>query len=167
MNNSTDISSKLVPIDEIGKLIDIKKQEGKTIGFTNGCFDILHYGHIDYLTKAATLCDMLVIGVNSDNSVKRLKGNHRPITDQKSRTYVLAALSCISYVVIFDQDTPYELIKTVQPNILIKGGDYKPEDIIGNDLVKAIGGEVTTIEFVPGYSTSIIEQKIRETDHSK
>ena len=161
MKNSSKVSSKIASLEEINKIVTDKKKEGNSIGFTNGCFDILHYGHIDYLTKAADLCDVLIIGVNSDASVKRLKGNHRPINDQKSRAFVLAALGCISFVVVFDQDTPYELITQIQPNLLIKGGDYSKEEIVGYDIVNSNGGEVTTIDFVPGYSTSIIEQKIK------
>jgi len=161
MKNSSKISSKIVSLEEIDEIVTDKKKEGNSIGFTNGCFDILHYGHIDYLTKAADFCDVLIIGLNSDNSVKKLKGMHRPINDQQSRSYVLAALGCISFVVIFDKETPYDLIKLIQPNILIKGGDYSNEEIVGYDIVNSIGGEVTTIDFVPGYSTSIIEQKIK------
>jgi len=167
MKNSSEISSKIVSTEEIRQLIREEQNKGKRIGFTNGCFDILHYGHIDYLTKAAALCDVLIIGVNSDGSVKKLKGNHRPINDQQSRTYILAALSCISYVVVFEQDTPYELIQQIQPNLLIKGGDYSTEEIVGHDIVKSLGGEVITIDFVDGYSTSIIEQKIKRSEGPK
>ena len=102
MQNSSLIASKIINFSEARQLAGKIKNKGNTIGFTNGCFDILHYGHIDYLTKAADLCDVLIIGVNSDDSVKKLKGRHRPINDQKSRTFILAALTCISYVVVFD-----------------------------------------------------------------
>lgn len=131
----------------------------KTV-FTNGCFDILHRGHIDYLAQAADLADKLIIGLNTDQSVSRLKGSHRPLQDQMSRAHVMAALSFVDAVVLFDEDTPYDLIKSVVPNILVKGADYKPEDIVGYDIVTQAGGQIQTIEFVPGYSTSAIEAKI-------
>jgi rfaE bifunctional protein nucleotidyltransferase chain/domain len=164
MQNSSLIDSKIVGLAEIGILVAENKKKGKTVGFTNGCFDILHFGHINYLSKAADLCDLLIIGVNSDMSVKKLKGPNRPINDQHSRTHVLAALAFVSYVIVFDQDTPYDLIKQIEPNVLIKGGDYAVEEIIGYDIVQANGGKTVTIDFVPGYSTSHIEQKIKDND---
>lgn len=130
------------------------------IVFTNGCFDILHAGHVEYLAKGASEGDILIIGLNSDDSVKRLKGSNRPINSQEARAMVLASLSFVDAIVIFDEDTPYELIEMVQPDILIKGSDYKPEDIVGYDILKAKGGEVKTIELVPGFSTTSIENKI-------
>jgi rfaE bifunctional protein nucleotidyltransferase chain/domain len=134
---------------------------GKKIVFTNGCFDILHLGHIDYLAKAAGLGHVLVIGLNTDASVHRLKGGNRPLQDETSRAMVLASLGFVDLVVFFGEDTPYELIKTVQPDILVKGADYRPEEIVGYDILKARGGEVVTIEFLEGYSTTRIEQKIK------
>ena len=133
----------------------------KKIVFTNGCFDILHLGHIDYLSKAADLGDILIIGVNTDEGVARLKGPSRPICDQTQRTMILASLHIVDAVVLFNEDTPYELIKVVQPDVLVKGADYKPDDIVGYDIVKAKNGIVTTIEYLPGYSTSEIESKIK------
>lgn len=135
----------------------------KKIVFTNGCFDLLHLGHIDYLCKAADLGDILIVGVNTDEGVSRLKGKHRPINNQEQRSMILAALHCVDAVVLFDQDTPYNLIKEVQPDILVKGADYKPEEIIGYDIVKAKGGVVKTIEFLPGFSTTAIEKKIKNS----
>lgn len=132
------------------------------IVFTNGCFDLLHLGHIDYLAKARDLGHRLVIGLNTDASVQRLKGKHRPIKDENSRAHILAALSFVDAVVLFDEDTPYDLIKIVQPDILVKGADYKAEDIVGYNIVKAKGGEVVTLEFLDGYSTSAIEKKIKD-----
>ena len=126
------------------------------IVFTNGCFDILHRGHVEYLQKAKTFGDRLIVGLNSDASVRRLKGETRPIQDQESRKIILEALRCVDEVIIFDEDTPYELIKKIQPDILVKGADYSPEDIVGYDIVKAKGGEVRTVEFVEGHSTSKI-----------
>jgi len=135
---------------------------GKKIVFTNGCFDILHRGHIDYLSKARDLGDILVVGVNSDASVKRLnKSPERPINTEQSRAMLLASLLLIDAVVLFDEDTPYELIKIVQPDVLVKGADYKPEDIAGADIVKAKGGEIVTIELTQGFSTTALIQKIK------
>jgi rfaE bifunctional protein nucleotidyltransferase chain/domain len=128
--------------------------------FTNGCFDILHLGHIEYLAKAANLGDVLVIGINSDLSVHRIKGDSRPINDEHSRSMVIASLKFVTAVVLFDEETPYELIKTIQPDILVKGRDYKIKEIVGHDIVLARGGKVKTIELTPGYSTTEIEQKI-------
>lgn len=142
------------------RMLSIWQFQGKRIVFTNGCFDILHLGHIDYLSKAKDLGDQLVIGLNTDLSVSKLKGKNRPIQDEVSRAFILASLSFVDAVVYFGEDTPYNLIKTTQPDILVKGADYKPEDIVGYDIVKNKGGEVITIDFLPGYSTSAIESKI-------
>jgi len=133
---------------------------GKKIVFTNGCFDILHLGHIDYLSKAADLGDMLIIGLNTDRSVNRIKGNNRPLQDEMSRAVVLASLGFVDYVVLFNEDTPLNLIELTQPDVLVKGADYKPEDIVGYDIVKNKGGKIVTIEFLEGYSTTAIENKI-------
>ncbi len=129
--------------------------------FSNGCFDILHLGHIDYLEKARELGDKLIIGLNNDSSVKDLKGEDRPINDETSRARMLAALSFVDAVVLFAEDTPYELIKKLLPDILVKGNDYLAENIVGADIVVANGGEVKTVALVPGYSTSSIIEKIR------
>ena len=139
----------------------------KKIVFTNGCFDILHLGHVDYLSKSADLGNILIVGLNSDSSVSKLKGANRPIINQESRAYIIAALNFVSAVVLFDDDTPYQLIKIVQPNVLVKGSDYKPEQIIGYDIVSAKGGKIETIDFIDGYSTSLIEQKIIKNNISK
>lgn len=138
----------------------------KKIVFTNGCFDLLHMGHIDYLSKAADLGDVLIIGLNTDRSVSEIKGPKRPISDQHSRAHVLASLSFVSAVILFDESTPYDLIHFIQPDVLVKGADYKPEQIVGYDIVKAKGGIVQTIDYLPGYSTTAIEQKIVE-NHTK
>lgn len=132
----------------------------KTVVFTNGCFDIVHRGHVEYLAKAAELGDVLVVGVNSDASTRRLKGAARPLQDEASRTMVIASLQAVSCVALFDEDTPYELIKLVQPDVLVKGADYKPEDIVGYDIVTARGGRVETIALVSGYSTSNVVAKM-------
>jgi len=135
----------------------------KKIVFTNGCFDLLHLGHIDYLAKAADEGDYLVIGVNTDASTSRLKGPHRPINNQEQRAVILAALGFVSAVVLFDEPTPYELIKAIEPDVLVKGSDYKVEEIVGHDIVLAKKGIVKTIDFLPGYSTTLIEEKIRKS----
>lgn len=135
------------------------KLHRQKIVFTNGCFDVLHYGHVRYLLEAKKLGDILVVGLNSDESVHRLKGPTRPVNGEKERAFVLAALACIDYVVIFGEDTPKELIETVIPDVLVKGGDYDLSNIVGADFVTRNGGTVTTIPFVEGFSsTHIIEQ---------
>jgi rfaE bifunctional protein nucleotidyltransferase chain/domain len=134
----------------------------KKIVFTNGVFDILHLGHIEYLSKAADLGDILIVGVNSDSSTKHLnKGSSRPLNSQEQRAMLLASLGFVTAVIIFEEDTPRELISRVQPDILVKGGDYRPEDVAGADIVKAKGGDVKIIELTPGYSTTELEKKIR------
>ena len=131
------------------------------IVFTNGCFDILHRGHIEYLAKAASLGTKLVIGLNTDASVKRLKGDSRPINDENTRALLLASLVFVDKVILFDTDTPRDLIDFVQPDVLVKGGDYKPEEIVGYDIVKAKGGEIVTLDFVEGYSTTSLIEKMK------
>lgn len=134
------------------------KLHRQKIVFTNGCFDVLHFGHVHYLMEAKALGDILVVGLNSDDSVRRLKGPSRPINGEKERAFVLAALSCIDYVVVFEEDTPKELIETVRPDVLVKGGDYALDQIVGADFVTRNGGTVTTLPFVEGFSsTRIIE----------
>jgi len=133
----------------------------KKIVFTNGCFDILHLGHIDYLSKAADLGNILIVGLNSDKSIKKIKGDKRPITNELSRSKILASLNFVSTVILFDEDTPYNLIKIINPDILVKGSDYTPEKIIGCDIIKAKEGEVVTIDFLDGYSTTSIIEKIK------
>jgi len=149
-------------LETISKALAVWELRGKKIVFTNGCFDLLHLGHIDYLSKAKDLGDILIVGVNTDNSVVRLnKGENRPITNEQSRASIIASLFFVDAVVLFDEDTPYKLIKIVQPDVLVKGSDYKPEDIVGYDVVMAKKGEIRTIDYLEGYSTTAIEQKIR------
>ncbi len=136
------------------------KEQGLKIVFTNGCFDILHRGHVDYLAKAADCGNKLVVGLNTDSSVRKLKGNNRPIQDEYSRLQILASLQFVDAVVLFDEDTPYSLIKEIIPDVLVKGSDYKPENIVGYDVVTTNGGSVLTLDFIEGYSTSAIEKKI-------
>jgi len=130
--------------------------------FTNGCFDILHAGHVQYLEQAKKLGDILVVGLNSDASVRRLKGENRPINKQEDRALVLAALEFVDYIIIFEEDTPYELIKIVNPDVLVKGGDWKETDIIGADIVQAKGGTVLSLPLRPGLSTSKIIEEIKK-----
>ena len=144
------------------RMVNVWRLKSDRIVFTNGCFDILHRGHVEYLQEAAALGDRLVVGVNSDASVRRLgKGEDRPLNDQDSRAKVLAALRCVDAVVIFEEDTPLELITALQPDVVAKGGDWKPEQIVGADLVKARGGEVRSLKLVDGFSTTALVEKIR------
>lgn len=139
------------------------QHEGHHVVFTNGCFDIIHLGHVDYLEKARMLGDKLVIGLNSDDSVSRFKGPERPLQDQTSRARILASMQFVDLVVFFNEDTPLNLISEIKPNILVKGSDYLAENIVGADVVKKNGGVVKTIDFVPGYSTTRIVEKIKRT----
>lgn len=160
------IKKKIYPRADgtILKQIAAWRLKDNKIVFTNGCFDILHYGHIDYLCKAADMGDILIIGLNSDSSVKKLgKGPNRPIQNENDRALILSSLHFVDAVVIFEEETPYELIKIIQPDVLVKGGDWKEEEIIGADIVKSKGGLVTTIPFVEGYSTTNIENKIKKS----
>lgn len=144
------------------RMVNVWRLKSDRIVFTNGCFDILHRGHVEYLQEAAALGDRLVVGVNSDASVRRLgKGDDRPLNDQDSRAKVLAALRCVDAVVIFDEDTPLEMITALQPDVVAKGGDWKPEQIVGADVVKARGGEVRSLKLVDGFSTTALVEKIR------
>jgi rfaE bifunctional protein, domain II len=155
------IQSKIVfDRSELDNMLAIWRFKDQKIVFTNGCFDIIHRGHVEYLAQAASLGTQLIIGLNTDASVKRLKGAARPVQDENTRALVLAAFGFVSRVVLFEEDTPLELIKQVQPDILVKGGDYQTEDIVGYDIVKAKGGEIVTIDLVKGYSTTNIINKM-------
>ena len=163
MTNLEVLQQKILTPDQLQRMLAYWRFKDKKIVFTNGCFDILHLGHVEYLSKAADLGDVLIVGLNTDNSVRRLKGKNRPICEEHSRSLTLAALHFVTAVVLFDEDTPYNLIKTIQPNILVKGKDYQPEQIVGYDIVTQSGGSVETIELVEGYSTTRIEQKIKQS----
>ncbi len=144
--------------ENASRLLNMWKFRNEKIVFTNGCFDIIHRGHIEYLAKAASLGTKLIVGLNTDASVRRLKGENRPVNDERGRALALASLLFVDEVILFNTDTPRELIEFIQPDVLVKGGDYRPEDIVGNDIVTARGGQVVTIPLVEGYSTtSIIE----------
>lgn len=162
MTHIESIHSKIHTWETLKTQVATWQAQGKKIVFSNGCFDLVHKGHIDYLNRAADLGDVLVMGLNTDASVSKLKGPHRPIQDEQSRLLIMAALQCASAVVLFNEETPYDLIKLVQPDVLVKGSDYQPENIVGYDIVTAKGGMVKTIDFLPGYSTSAIEKRIKE-----
>jgi len=162
MSHYQKIKNKLISIEQLDILISNWKRNGERIVFTNGCFDIIHQGHVDYLSKAADKGSKLIIGVNTDSSVSRIKGPSRPIQDEYSRMMILAAMEFIDAVILFDDETPINLINQVIPNILVKGSDYKAEDIVGYDTVINNGGSVETLDFLPGFSTSAIEKKIQE-----
>ena len=150
--------------EEVSGLMDVWKYMGLKIVFTNGCFDIIHYGHIDYLARAASLGGKLIIGLNTDASVSKLKGPNRPIQDQQSRALILAAMQFVDAVILFDEETPQELISFLIPDILVKGSDYRIEQIVGADVVLKNGGKVETMDFVAGYSTSNIIEKIKQSN---
>jgi len=154
--------SKISDLQSLKTSITQWQSEGKKVVFTNGVFDLLHIGHITYMAKAAELGHKLVIGLNSDSSVKRIKGEDRPVNDQNSRAALLAALFFVDGIVVFDEDTPIDVITTLMPDILVKGADYSIENIVGAKEVMANGGEVKTIDFVEGYSSTSIIKKIRE-----
>jgi len=158
-----ETADKIKSLPEAKKKVAEWKSKGEKVVFTNGCFDLIHLGHVDYLEKARNLGDKLVLGLNTDDSVSRFKGPERPLQDENSRARVLAAFQFIDLVVFFNEDTPLNLITELQPNILVKGSDYLAENIVGADVVKRGGGEVKTIDFVPGYSTSRIVEKIKKT----
>jgi rfaE bifunctional protein nucleotidyltransferase chain/domain len=152
--------NKVVDINELVGIREKVKKEGKKVVFTNGCFDILHRGHVDYLEKAKKLGDILIVGLNSDESVKKIKGEKRPIVPQDDRAMVLSALGCVDYVCLFDQETPRELIEKIIPDVLVKGGDWEKENIVGRKIVEENGGKVFTIPEVKGKSTQKIIQTI-------
>ena len=153
-------AEKITTRDRLAQITAEKRRNGQKVVFTNGCFDILHRGHAEYLQRAAEMGDCLIVAVNSDQSVRRLKGPERPILVEDDRAYMLAALACVDYVVLFDEDTPYDLIAAVSPSVLVKGGDYSPDEIVGADLVRGRGGVVRTVPLVEGRSTSSIVQDL-------
>ncbi|MDO5760708.1 MAG: D-glycero-beta-D-manno-heptose 1-phosphate adenylyltransferase [Bacteroidota bacterium] len=157
------VKAKILDNKRLEGILELLKIKGKTIVFTNGCFDLLHQGHIDYLARTKDLADVLIVGLNTDTSIKRIKGEKRPIQDENSRAIIMASLCFVDYVVLFEEDTPYNLIKTIQPNVLVKGADYKQEEIVGYDIVKAKGGKVKTLEYLQNHSTTNIINKIRQS----
>lgn len=155
--------TKIKRLEELKRIITGFQNKGKKIVFTNGCFDILHYGHVMYLEKAKAKGDILIVAVNSDSSVQRLKGKNRPIVNENDRLKIIAGLSSVDYVIAFHQDTPFEAIKKLKPDILIKGSDWNKENIVGADFVKGYGGNVYTIKLAQNRSTTNIIKKIVET----
>jgi len=146
---------------DLSRWLAIARFKNRKIVFTNGCFDILHRGHAEYLAAASELGDMLLVGLNTDESVRKLKGESRPYMDEAARSIILASLSFVSAVVLFAEDTPYELIRQVEPDVLVKGGDYRTEEIVGHDLVAARGGRVLSLAFTAGYSSTDLIGKIK------
>jgi rfaE bifunctional protein nucleotidyltransferase chain/domain len=162
MDKLNSIQSKIININNIEQYVNDCNIKDQKIVFTNGCFDILHRGHVEYLAQAADQGDILIIGVNTDSSVKKIKGETRPVQDEYARAILLASLSFVSAIVLFDEDTPYNLINRIQPDVLIKGSDYSINDIVGSDIVIAKGGKVITIDYIEGYSTSCIIEKLKK-----
>ena len=155
------MKKNLISRKDIPTLVRRLKRIGQRIVFTNGVFDIIHRGHVQYLTKAKSYGDVLVVGINSDASVRRLKGKSRPLQSQSDRTFILLALRSVDYVVIFGEDTPAKLIRSVRPDVLVKGADYSTSEIVGAEFVKSIGGKVRRVKLTPGRSTSKILKKLR------
>jgi D-glycero-beta-D-manno-heptose 1-phosphate adenylyltransferase len=156
------IKSKIFELPELERQLSIWRFFQKKIVFTNGCFDILHLGHIDYLSKAKDLGHILLIGLNTDESVEKIKGEHRPINNQNSRALFLTSFRFVNGVILFNETTPLNLITAIKPDILVKGSDYSVKDIVGADIVKQNGGQIITIDYLEGYSTSTLIEKIRE-----
>ena len=158
------IMKNLIKRDKIGEVIDSQKRDGKKIVFTNGCFDILHVGHLRYLEEAKMFGDILVIGLNSDASVKRLKGDKRPIVPEEERAEMLLGLKCVDYVVIFEENTPVEILGEVKPDVHVKGGDYTKDRLPEAEIVERNGGRVEIVSLIKGKSTTNIVKKIKETE---
>ena len=154
------IKTKIQSSNELKNIILRLKRQGKKVAFTNGCFDILHFGHINYLERAKRTADILVVAVNSDSSIKKIKGNARPVTGLKERIGIIAALECVDFVTSFSQDTPLQIIKLLKPDILIKGADWSKNEIVGKEAIESSGGSVITLPYIKGYSSSRIINKI-------
>jgi D-beta-D-heptose 7-phosphate kinase/D-beta-D-heptose 1-phosphate adenosyltransferase len=157
-----DSDTKIKHLDALAPIVAAEQALGKRVVFTNGCFDLIHVGHVKYLQKARTFGDLLVLGLNSDASIRRLKGEKRPLIDQEERAHILAALDCIDYVVVFDEDTPLALIQALRPQVLVKGGDYSLDGVVGREVVEGYGGRVELVPFVEGRSTSTIIDTVLE-----
>ena len=163
MSHLKKINSKIFSIESLKSQVNVWKEEGSKIVFTNGCFDIIHKGHIEVLSRTADLGDKLIVGLNSDSSIRKLKGTNRPIMDENSRAILLAALSCVDAIILFSEDTPLNLINSLNPDVLAKGGDYKINTIVGHEIVQKNGGEVILVPFVDGSSSSNIIEKIKNS----
>lgn len=156
------LENKILPLSKLKDVVLRLKSAKKRIVFTNGCFDLIHWGHIKYLQDARKKGDILVVGINSDSSVKRIKGKNRPVINERDRVRLIAALECVDYAVLFREDTPLKLIGLIKPDVLVKGADWNKNNIVGKDIVLNNGGSVTTIKFIKGYSTSNLIKKIAE-----
>jgi rfaE bifunctional protein nucleotidyltransferase chain/domain len=163
MTTLQKIQAKIFLANDLSMQLSTWKKAQKKIVFTNGCFDIFHLGHLDYLSKAADLGDKLIIGLNSDQSVSEIKGSHRPIINETSRIALIGSLFFVDAVILFHEATPLTLIEWVNPDVLVKGSDYLPQNIVGYESVTKNGGVIKTIDLIPGYSTSLIENKILQT----
>jgi D-glycero-beta-D-manno-heptose 1-phosphate adenylyltransferase len=161
MNPVLHIKDKILRWPEARKIVQQWQKQGLKVVFSNGCFDLVHRGHVEYLANARAKGDRLVLGLNTDASVRRIKGDLRPVVDEQSRSFLMAAFEFVDIVILFDEDTPYELIKSLQPDVLVKGDDYKATEIVGHDVVKNRGGEVITIPLVEGFSTTKLIEKIK------
>lgn len=160
MKHPDSIKQKIISRENIPATFSDTFRESYKIVFSNGCFDIMHRGHIHLLIAAKVAGDKLVVGLNTDNSVRILKGESRPVKDEITRAEILAAMAVVDYVILFDEETPFELIKELRPDVLIKGGDYKIEEIVGHDIVSSYGGKVSTIPFLEGISSSALIDKL-------
>ncbi len=163
VDKNEKMRSKIVDREEALSMLSIWHYMGLKVVFTNGCFDIIHKGHVDYLSRASSLGDRMIIGLNTDKSVGDLKGPNRPVQDERSRAEILASMFFVDAVVLFDEETPFELINFLKPDILVKGSDYSIDKIVGADVVMANGGRVETMDFIDGYSTTNIINKIKNT----
>ncbi|MCR4828457.1 MAG: D-glycero-beta-D-manno-heptose 1-phosphate adenylyltransferase [Bacteroidales bacterium] len=166
MDFHAKIAQKIVTLPELERRLAALRaaKPATTVVFTNGCFDLVHRGHVDYLSRARNLGDLLVVGLNSDASVHRLKGAARPIAHEDSRAWVLAAFECVDYVVVFEEDTPLHLIERVKPDVLVKGADYSRQTVVGADLVEQNGGRVELIALTPGESTTRLVSRMKQQD---
>ena len=163
MSHLNKINSKIFSFDDLKNQVNAWKQAGEEVVFTNGCFDIIHRGHIEVLAQTADLGDRLIIGLNSDTSIQKLKGEDRPIVEEQSRAILLASLEFVDAVVIFSEDTPLKLISALLPDVLAKGGDYEIETIVGHEIVQQNGGKVKLVPFVDGFSSTTIIEKIKNS----
>ncbi|MBL7130863.1 MAG: D-glycero-beta-D-manno-heptose 1-phosphate adenylyltransferase [Candidatus Omnitrophica bacterium] len=161
------IKDKIKPPQELKRIVRRLKMQRKRVAFTNGCFDILHRGHVRYLEKAKLAADILIVGLNSDQSVRRIKGRNRPINSLRERMEIVASLESTDFITYFNENTPKRLIKELRPNLLIKGGDWKKKDIVGRDIIESYGGKAKTIAYIKGYSTSAAIERVCKGVHAK
>lgn len=156
------IDDKIKNLSQLKKIVADLRKKGKRVAFTNGCFDILHLGHVSYLEEAKNRADVLIVAINSNDSVGGIKGDNRPVVDESDRAKVVAGLESVDYVTIFDELTPLTLIETLRPDVLVKGDDWKPDEVVGRDVVESYGGRVITVTYLKNYSTRSIIQTIAE-----